>query len=317
MPPKHMKIEVNNAVFSLPYHVARKEGYFAAEGYDVELVPAGSGRDRDKEVPERPIEDHRTVRSYGWHEGIEKGEFCMYRACEWGQIRRTQDSSAKVKVDQQARRHRHAGHRRASRIGLQRAAGPAWQDRGGQLPRRLTLHHAIHARRLDEQQGGSEARARRRTQAAVAFPRRRQGRGRRADGAVDHGRRKKGHKIICEAFYEGAEVGVPSLDPEGYASVDRAIRRAVDSINAGIEAYFKYMISEVPKRDRRAQRARLLSRQIPLRLSAAVHSRGIRAHLRVDGWLGPAVAGEPFRGHRRSQSYQRLRLVTRSGPHCS
>jgi NitT/TauT family transport system substrate-binding protein len=38
---------------------------------------------------------------------------------------------------------------------------------------------------------------------------------------------KRGHKIICEAFYEGAEVGVPSLDPEGYASVDRAVRAAV------------------------------------------------------------------------------------------
>ena len=56
------RIEVNNAVFSLPYHVALEEGYFAAEGCDVELVPAGSGRDRDKEVPEQPIEDHRLVK---------------------------------------------------------------------------------------------------------------------------------------------------------------------------------------------------------------------------------------------------------------
>jgi NitT/TauT family transport system substrate-binding protein len=72
---KKTRIEVNNAVFSLPYHVAKEEGYFTEEGCDVELVPAGSGRDRDKEVPEKPIEDHRLVKSYGWHEGIEKGEF--------------------------------------------------------------------------------------------------------------------------------------------------------------------------------------------------------------------------------------------------
>src|SRR5262245_47902462 len=92
------RIEVNNAVFSLPYHVAKEEGYFTAERYEVELGAARSGRDRDKEVPDKPVEDHRLIRSCGWHEGIEKGEFCMYRACEWGQIRRTQDSARNAKV---------------------------------------------------------------------------------------------------------------------------------------------------------------------------------------------------------------------------
>jgi NitT/TauT family transport system substrate-binding protein len=33
---KKTRIEVNNAVFSLPYHVAKEEGYFADEGYDVD-----------------------------------------------------------------------------------------------------------------------------------------------------------------------------------------------------------------------------------------------------------------------------------------
>jgi NitT/TauT family transport system substrate-binding protein len=98
MPLRNMKIEVNNAVFSLPYHVSQEHGFFRDEGLDVELVPAGSGRNRDKEVPEQPIEDHRAVKSYGWHEGIELGEFCMYRACEWGQIRRTQDSREGARV---------------------------------------------------------------------------------------------------------------------------------------------------------------------------------------------------------------------------
>src|SRR5688572_27187651 len=98
MTPTHTRIEVSNAVFSLPYHVAQEKGYFAEQGYEVELVPAGSGRDRDKEVPAAPIEDVRAVPSFGWHAGIEKGEFCMYRACEWGQIRRTQDSGAGTRV---------------------------------------------------------------------------------------------------------------------------------------------------------------------------------------------------------------------------
>ena len=57
--PRNLKIEVNNAVFSLPYHVAQDKGFFRDEGLDVELIPAGSGRDRDKEVAEQPIEDHK------------------------------------------------------------------------------------------------------------------------------------------------------------------------------------------------------------------------------------------------------------------
>ncbi len=147
------RIEVSNAVFSLPYHVALEEGYFADEGYDVELVPAGSGRDRDQEVPERPIEDHRAVKSYGWHEGIEKGEFCMYRACEWGQIRRTQDSARDVKVV-------------SKRAAVATQAIVVRGDAPYNVPQDLrgrsvaVNFHAgshyitlVHARRLDERQG--------------------------------------------------------------------------------------------------------------------------------------------------------------------
>ena len=43
MPLRKARIEVSNAVFSLPYHVAREEGYFADEGYDV--ATASNGRE--------------------------------------------------------------------------------------------------------------------------------------------------------------------------------------------------------------------------------------------------------------------------------
>lgn len=245
MPPKHMKIEVNNAVFSLPYHVAQERGFFRDEGLNVELVPAGSGRDRDREVPERPIEDHRVVRSYGWHEGIERGEFCMYRACEWGQIRRTQDSQEGARVI-------------SKRAAVATQAIVVRGDSPYNVPADLhnvlvgvNMHAGSHYVTLALLEGylkRDDIRC-----GHVGGPKQRL-------RFLEEGRigaaalmepwitvaLKRGHKIVCEAFYEGAEVGVPSLDPEGYASVDRAIRRAVDSINAGIEAYFKYMISEVP-----------------------------------------------------------------------
>ena len=57
---------------------------------------------------------------------------------------------------------------------------------------------------------------------------------------------KRGLKIICEAFYEGAEVATPDVDPEMYAAINRAIVKAVKKINRDIRPYLQYMIREVP-----------------------------------------------------------------------
>jgi NitT/TauT family transport system substrate-binding protein len=242
----HTRIEVSNAVFSLPYHVAKEEGYFAAEGYDVELIPAGSGRDRDKEVPEQPIEDHRLVKSYGWHEGIEKGEFCMYRACEWGQIRRTQDSGKNVKVV-------------SKRAAIATQALVVRSDAPYNVPQDLrgrtvavNFHAGSHYITLS-MLGGSmndkhDVRA-----VHVGGPKQRLRfleEGRVECAAVMEPwitvATKRGLKIIAEAFYEGAEVATPEVDPRMYAAITRAINKAVTKINQDIRPYLKYMIREVP-----------------------------------------------------------------------
>jgi NitT/TauT family transport system substrate-binding protein len=244
--PRNIRIEVNNAVFSLPYHVAQERGLFRDEGLNVELIPAGSGRDRDKEVPEEPIEDPKAVPSYGWHGGIEAGEYSMYRACEWGQIRRTQDSrqgarviSKRAAVATQAIVVRGDSPYNVPAdlhnvlVGVNMHAGSHYVTLG------LLAGHLKRGEVRPGHVGGPKQRLRfledgKLGAAALMEP--------WITVAV-----KRGHKIICEAFYEGAEVGVPSLDPEGYASVDRAIRKAVDSINESIGPYLKYMIREVPK----------------------------------------------------------------------
>ena len=241
------RIEVSNAVFSLPYHVAKEEGYFADEGYDVELVPAGSGRDRDKEVPEQPIEDHRLVKSYGWHEGIEKGEFCMYRACEWGQIRRTQDSTRNVRVISK----RAAVATQAIVVRGDSACNVPQDLRGRTVA--VNFHAGSHYITLSMLGGSMNSKSEVRA-VHVGGPRQRLRfleEGKVEAAAVMEPwitvAVRKGCKIICEAFYEGAEVATPDVNPEMYAAINRAINRAVEKINEDIRPYLKFMIREVPR----------------------------------------------------------------------
>src|SRR5262245_27504242 len=83
-----IKIEATSAIFYLPYYVAEEEGYFAEEGLDVELL-----RRRPTEETElRVVEDPRKVSSFSSFKLFESGASQLYNACEWGQLRRSQDS---------------------------------------------------------------------------------------------------------------------------------------------------------------------------------------------------------------------------------
>jgi NitT/TauT family transport system substrate-binding protein len=89
-PRRPIRVESVAAVLALHWYVAKAEGLFADEGLDVEIVtppppapfPPGDQRLRDPGL----------VDSFNYQNYFEKNACDVFRGCEWGQIRRADDS---------------------------------------------------------------------------------------------------------------------------------------------------------------------------------------------------------------------------------
>ena len=95
---KVIKVESVAAVLALHWFVARDEGLFAAEGLNVEIVtppppaPFAPGDPR--------LVDPRLVDSFNYQNYFEQNACDVFRGCEWGQIRRADDSKRGDEKDQ-------------------------------------------------------------------------------------------------------------------------------------------------------------------------------------------------------------------------
>ena len=88
-------IESAEAVLGLQWFVARD--YTAKdEGLEFEIITPGIKTKFDWKDPRS--RDHHLVSSTNYQKAFEEGKADVYRACEWGQMRRTQDSCAGAKV---------------------------------------------------------------------------------------------------------------------------------------------------------------------------------------------------------------------------
>ncbi|MBM3343365.1 MAG: ABC transporter substrate-binding protein [Betaproteobacteria bacterium] len=241
---KHTRVELNNAVFSLPDIVAKAEGYFADEGVDVELV-VPEKRKAMLAAAGKPIKQHTAIQSFLWHEGIEKGEFSVYHACEWGQMRRTQDTCAGVKVI-------------TKRAAVSTQAIVVRGDAPYNVPQDLAnvevavnFHAGSHYITLAMLSGYMKTEHIKTLHIGIPNQRfKALVEGRVAAAAVMEpwisAAEKMGFKVICEAFYNGLEVADPTVDDGIFHALRRAHIRAVDKINQDIRPWLHHLTQEVP-----------------------------------------------------------------------
>jgi NitT/TauT family transport system substrate-binding protein len=230
-------------VFSLPWFVARDEGLFAAEGVEVELVESDVRRTQLAQLNPVIIEDHRLIPAVEGHTEIDEHKSDVYRACEWGQVRRSQDHangriiSKRSAVLTQAiysapgSRFTHPQTLRNQKVAVRYHHGSHYatlQALEGFLKRdEIKAVHLSHA-------DGYEA-VRRGEIAAVTL----------MEPWITVAE-KEGFQRIIETYYTGSEIATPSVDPETWAAVNRAIRKAVRLINADKRKYVHYLIERLP-----------------------------------------------------------------------
>jgi NitT/TauT family transport system substrate-binding protein len=239
MSTKKLTVDLSPAVFSLPYFVAREEGYFEAEGLDLEFVEKKAGWGTPSGTL---IDDHKTVSSFGNFSSFEQGESSIYRACEWGQIRRSYDTGREGRVV-------------SKRAAVASQAIIVRGDSPVNIPQDLAnvkvgvnFHHGSHYLAIQTLEGFL-----RKEEIEVVHTD-----GNRLlalrDGLVDAVALmepwitvadKLGYKIIAEAHYVGSEIAGPDVDPETFAAINRAVSKAVHKINEDIRPYLHYFIEEV------------------------------------------------------------------------
>ncbi len=249
-----VRSEITSRVFSLPWLVAQEEGLFAQEGLEVEFIHApqrgtwkatgdraASGEIRSADL----VDDHTAVDSVGVHLIFEEGTADVYRACEWGQVRRSQDSERGGRI---------VGKRPV--VACQAIMVPP--DSPIEYPQDLrnrtvavNFHAGSHYLALQFLEGfiGRDeiklVHGGRPLERYEALSR----------GDVDAAglmepwislAEKNGFKSVGEAYYIGSDIAAADMDTETYEALQRAIKRSVHIINADKKKYLHHLIDEIP-----------------------------------------------------------------------
>ena len=238
---KKITSEYSQVVFNLPWLVARDEGLFAEAGIEVEFI---KGRERDPDAP--PVLDPAEVNPFWRHAPFEEQMATCFSACEWGQIRRSDDSQVGgrilslrpavvsqgifVRPDSEIT---HPSALRDRTVAVNFHAGSHYltlQLLEGFMKREeiKVVHYGQGKLRYQAMMRG-EVDAAMLMEPFIAFA------------------EKEGCHLVVEAHYAGSEMRSPDMDLETALAIDQALRRAVDLLNADKKKYLHYLIEDLPK----------------------------------------------------------------------
>ncbi len=232
--------EYSQAVFNLPWLVAEEEGLFSQEGLEVEFIRS---RERDASLP--PEADHSQVDPFWRHAPFEELAAQSFNACEWGQIRRSHDSTAggriitlRPAVASQAIFVRpdspitHPPMLRDKTIAVNFHAGSHFLTlqllEGFMARNEIKVVHLGQARLRYQAMLGGQVDAAMLMEPFLALA------------------EKAECNLIVEGHYAGSEMMSPDMDGQTAAAVSRAIKKAVGLINADKKKYLHHIIDDLP-----------------------------------------------------------------------
>jgi len=236
-------IESAEAVLGLHWFVARD---FTAkdEGLEFEIITPGIKTKFDWNDPRS--RDHHLVSSTNYQKAFDEGRADVYRACEWGQIRRTVDNpKGPIVARRPAMVYQSIFVRGDSpidatinlagkKVGVQFHQGSHYCTLAmmeGFMPREEinVVHSGTVGERYEALMSGE-------TDAATLM-----------EPWVTLAQ-KNGCKELIGTFYQGTENAGAALDTKIWDAANRAVKKAVKLINADKRKYVHYMIDEIPQK---------------------------------------------------------------------
>lgn len=240
-----LRVESAEAVLGLHWFVAR-DYTLPDEGIECEiLLPGVRATKFDADDPR--AQDHHLVQSTNYQFLFEKKQVDIYRACEWGQIRRAYDNpEGPIVMKRPAHVCQAVFVRPDSPVNstvqlANKAVGIQWHQGShyatlamleGFLPREeIKIVHAGTVAERYEALANGEVEAATLMEPWISLA------------------EKNGFKRIIETHYQGVENASRQLseDKETWGKVQRALRRAVVLLNENPRKYVHYLIEEMPE----------------------------------------------------------------------